>query len=104
MRTLKTSTIRTARASLLNIARNNPHATVRMRGENWTKIRRKWLTANPLCVMCEAHGYVNMADHIDHIVPLFKGGDDNENNYQSLCVECHRIKTKEDLKNVLPRI
>jgi len=45
-----------------------------------------------------------MADHIDHIVPLFKGGDDNENNYQSLCVECHRIKTNEDLKNVLPRI
>ena len=96
MRTLKTSTIRTAKTSLLNIARNNPHATVRMRGENWTKLRRKWLTHNPLCVMCEAHGYFNMADHI---VPLFKGGDDNENNYQSLCVDCHRIKTKEDLKN-----
>ena len=104
MRTLKTSTIRTAKTSLLNIARNNPHSTVRMRGENWTKIRRKWLTHNPLCVMCEAHGYLNMADHIDHIVPLFKGGDDNENNYQSLCVECHRIKTREDLKNVLPSI
>ena len=99
MRTLKTSKIRTARASLLNIARNNPNATVRMRGENWTKIRRKWLAANPLCVMCQSHGYTTMADHIDHIVPLFKGGDDNENNYQSLCIECHRIKTKEDLKN-----
>lgn len=38
---------------------------------------------------------------LDHIVPLFKGGDDSEENCQVLCIEpnggCHAIKTREDM-------
>jgi 5-methylcytosine-specific restriction endonuclease McrA len=32
----------------------------------------------------------------DHIVPLAKGGTDDEGNIQCLCGPCHDIKTRED--------
>jgi 5-methylcytosine-specific restriction endonuclease McrA len=33
----------------------------------------------------------------DHIVALVNGGQDTEANLQSLCAECHRIKTAKDM-------
>jgi 5-methylcytosine-specific restriction protein A len=40
---------------------------------------------------------VELARELDHIVPLFKGGTDDEDNLQGLCIECHKKKTKADL-------
>jgi len=35
--------------------------------------------------------------HCDHIVPIWKGGDDLDlNNLQTLCEKCHRKKTKDE--------
>lgn len=37
--------------------------------------------------------------HLDHIIPVHKGGGCSWlGNYQLLCVPCHKIKTKNDLK------
>jgi 5-methylcytosine-specific restriction protein A len=36
---------------------------------------------------------VAAAQEVDHVVPLWDGGADDETNYQSLCVECHKVKT-----------
>jgi len=33
---------------------------------------------------------------VDHIVPLFAGGDNAKTNLQVLCHHCHKIKTQED--------
>jgi hypothetical protein len=33
---------------------------------------------------------------IDHIVPLYKGGSNDENNLIGLCPHCHRIKTVDE--------
>ncbi len=30
---------------------------------------------------------------IDHIIPLWKGGADHQDNMQLLCPDCHSIKT-----------
>jgi len=38
------------------------------------------------------HGF-----HVDHIVPLFKGGLDEDSNLQILDPECHDKKTLADL-------
>lgn len=38
-----------------------------------------------------------MAVELDHIVPLFKGGADDDSNLQGLCSPCHAAKTAEDM-------
>jgi 5-methylcytosine-specific restriction protein A len=70
---------------------------MRLRGRQWMKIRAAYLQEYPLCIMCELKGIVTAAKEIDHIIPLFKGGKDGWDNYQALCVECHKQKTAEDL-------
>lgn len=69
----------------------------RVRGWQLQKLRRKLLSKQPLCVHCHAAGRVALAKELDHIVPLFKGGTNDESNLQGLCVECHRKKTAADL-------
>jgi 5-methylcytosine-specific restriction enzyme A len=71
--------------------------TPRIRGRKLMAMRALWFAQHPLCVMCKAQGRVSMATELDHIVPLFKGGTDEPNNFQSLCAEHHREKTNEDL-------
>ena len=47
------------------------------------------------CEIC--NGILNENYEIDHITPLYKAGDNNINNLQCLCPDCHRTKTAEDL-------
>jgi len=61
----------------------------------WRRERAVYLRANPLCVCCQANGFVRAAALVDHIVPhrgdkrLFR----DVGNRQGLCEWCHnRIK------------
>jgi len=69
----------------------------RIRGRALQKLRLYWFMAKPLCVACEQRGKVSMATELDHIVPLHKGGTNEEPNLQGLCSECHDEKTRKDL-------
>lgn len=73
--------------------------TPRQRGRPWQRRRARWLEANPLCARClgENPPRVEAAVQVDHRTPLFKGGADDESNFQSLCLDCHKRKTAEDL-------
>lgn len=73
-------------------------STERTRGGKWSRMRAKWLRKHPLCCMCEAEGHVTIADEVDHIVPLWAGGKDDDSNYQSLCKPHHAAKTAEEAK------
>src|SRR5688572_27372438 len=65
----------------------------RLRGRRGKERRKRWLEANPLCVhCCQA-----IATIVDHVIPLSKGGTDDESNLQSLCAECDKAKTAADL-------
>jgi hypothetical protein len=46
---------------------------------------------NDLCNLCKNNLGVNRI--VDHVVPLFLGGEDNINNYQALCGHCNKWKT-----------
>ena len=90
--TLNTSPVKTLTARI--------GATERTRGSKWMKIRARWLREHPLCVMCRAKGMDGIpATQLDHIIPLWRGGKDDESNYQSLCEPCHKDKTAEEARD-----
>ncbi|WP_395406288.1 HNH endonuclease signature motif containing protein [Pseudoduganella sp. UC29_106] len=73
---------------------SSPDATPRLRGRAGVERRAKWLAKYPLCVACEEQGRTTMANVVDHKIPLWKGGRDDESNFQSLCqTPCHDEKT-----------
>lgn len=66
------------------------------RGYNhrWHKIRKAYLSRNPLCVDCLSKLKTKAADVVHHIKPLDKGGTHKADNLQALCRECHESKHK----------
>ena len=67
----------------------------RLRGRAAVAQRRRRLLAEPLCRDCAANGIVRAASVPDHIVPLTKGGSDDDSNIRCLCTDCHGTRTAE---------
>ena len=71
----------------------------RIRGRLNQRIRAIHLAASPLCVACAKRGRTRLAEQVDHIDPIDKGGIESRDpflNRQALCVECHKEKTVRD--------
>lgn len=51
-------------------------------------MRKKLINKNSICVYCGT----NIKLHIDHIVPVSKGGENKESNIQILCSRCNFLK------------
>ena len=58
-------------------------------GTAWKVIRRRYISAHPLCEECLKLGAAVPAEHVHHIVPLADGGTNEESNLMSLCKACH---------------
>ena len=68
------------------------HPTQRKVSNRMKKVvaaRAKWK-----CEICKI--IVNANYEIDHIIPLHHAGDNNIENLQCLCPDCHRTKTADD--------
>ena len=48
------------------------------------------------CEECKRLSRVRVATEVDHIVPKFEGGTDDEANLQAINVECHKAKTAKE--------
>lgn len=73
-------------------------STPRLRGRRWVERRKAWLLSQPLCQDCLEEGRINAQDlEVDHVVPLFKGGKDDESNYRTRCKTHHQLKTAQDM-------
>lgn len=46
------------------------------------------------CDECKAAPYARAASEVDHRVPLWDGGSDDDANLQSMHPDCHERKTK----------
>jgi 5-methylcytosine-specific restriction protein A len=46
-----------------------------------------------LCQECKRKGRTTIGGPVDHIIPLWKKGSDDESNKEVLCVSCHDAKT-----------
>lgn len=75
----------------------------------WRKTSRLYREANPICEQClkaskegdqsrgKRAGMINLATSVDHIVPLFAGGEPYDwNNLQSLCDYHHALKSQRE--------
>jgi 5-methylcytosine-specific restriction enzyme A len=67
--------------------------TERIRGRRWLRIRAQVLSANPLCADCLAAGVTRIADEVDHVIALSKGGTNEMSNLVGLCREHHAQKS-----------
>jgi 5-methylcytosine-specific restriction protein A len=73
--------------------------TAKARGydADWRRVRNAVLHDQPFCVQCKAAGVVQLAQDVDHVVPLAHGGARLDRaNLQPLCRECHHSKTSEE--------
>ena len=68
----------------------------RITGRTLQTLRARLLYDEPLCVHCTDQGRLSLAVEVDHIIPLYKGGSNDQDNLQGLCVECHKAKTVTD--------
>lgn len=62
----------------------------------WRRLRDHHLKANPLCSSCLKNGILRAGTCVDHIRPFQDRSDPlrlDPNNLQTLCAECHAIKT-----------
>lgn len=61
----------------------------------WESIRERQLSTNPLCAACLLAGRITQANHVDHVFPWANIGLHafTRNLWQSLCPECHGIKS-----------
>lgn len=79
--------------------------------QSWETTKRKaFKRDNYTCVKCgkrfvNTYGNEEFADTSnligDHIIPIAIGGDEfYVDNVQTLCVDCNKIKTKQDMKDI----
>lgn len=68
----------------------------RLRGRKAVEQRLRRLAQEPRCRHCLAKGRITAATVPDHIIPLSKGGTDDDDNIQCLCDDCHDAKTTLD--------
>jgi len=60
----------------------------------WLKLRNYKRSVNPICEHCIKFNLITPFHTIDHIKPISEGGEALDlSNLQSLCKQCHAIKT-----------
>lgn len=63
-------------------------------GRAWEKTRKAIIARdNAMCQPCLRQGRVTPFAEVDHIKPKARGGPDDNDNLQCICIDCHRAKT-----------
>lgn len=64
-------------------------------GRPWRRKRDRVLARdNYLCQECLKAGRIEEAKEVDHVLSLANGGADTDDNLQSLCEPCHKLKSR----------
>ncbi|MDE2202722.1 MAG: HNH endonuclease [Burkholderiaceae bacterium] len=66
-------------------------------GRDWRAIRHRIMSRDcGLCLACHARGILQPAAEVDHRIPQWCGGTDDDRNLWSLCRTCHARKTRRE--------
>lgn len=87
-------TLRSDIKALLKKSGKEPAPSTRISFPQTTRLRVLALSAFE-CQHCGANLF-QVEPHIDHIVPLSKGGSNDESNLQALCSDCNLAKGNQD--------
>ena len=68
----------------------------RMRGRKLQERRLRVWSKDPHCDKCRRQVDYPSGFELDHDTPLFKGGEDSEDNCRLLCIDCHYKKSRQD--------
>jgi 5-methylcytosine-specific restriction protein A len=64
-------------------------------GKEWDILRKRILSRDKgLCQPCLQQKRYRPARHVDHIIPKFEDGTDDDANLQAICKTCHDAKTQ----------
>lgn len=63
-------------------------------GRPWRRLKAKIHLRDKYT--CQCCGVVTMELELDHIINVAQGGTDDESNLQSLCPECHKVKSQKE--------
>jgi 5-methylcytosine-specific restriction protein A len=91
----KLTTLR-PRVATIDTRRGAGAAVERIRGWRLHKIRQRILLRDGYT--CRVCGRVSVDLIVDHVVPLHLGGPESDANRQSLCVDCHKVKSDKEEK------
>lgn len=104
LKTLKPrlQTLHTRLGTVASTRFSDPHRGSRHErgyGTEWDKTRKRILARDcGICQPCQRRGELHLGNEVDHIVPKFEGGTDDDGNLQTICTEAHRLKTAEESK------
>ena len=91
--------ITTTAKSSIQVLRSRPDTVERKRGSAGVKDRSRIKERDcGLCVLCREQGKVSAGTVVDHRIPLWNGGSDEDDNKQTLCIPCHDQKTAQEAK------
>ena len=74
---------------------------VRIRGNSLQAIRRRIFDRDGglcVCLRCRESGAVKLASIVDHRVPLWAGGREEDGNRASMHPDCHDAKSKDEAR------
>lgn len=96
--TLK-SRLQTAGQRIATLAPQRPDTVQRKRGYAGVKDRERIRKRDcGLCQECKRQGRTTVGHPVDHIIPLWAGGSDDDSNKETLCIPCHDVKTAREAK------
>lgn len=92
-----------------HVSKTSDYANEIHSSNRWRKTSRLYREANPICEQClreakegdqsrqKRAGMINLATSVDHIKPLFAGGEPYDwDNLQSLCGYHHALKSQQE--------
>jgi 5-methylcytosine-specific restriction endonuclease McrA len=82
------------RIQTIELRRGGPVMLPRIVGRHLTKIRERIIARDgAACTKCGFMPYNLSQLEVDHVVPLFMGGQESDENRACLCKRCHRKKS-----------
>jgi len=93
------ASIQYARSRVTMLPTQRPDVVERKRGSAGVRDRERIRERDcGLCQECKRNGATSIGSQVDHIVPLWNKGSDDDGNKELLCQPCHDAKSAREAR------